>query len=250
MRLVGIFIFLFLQYLLSIIPAYADTNQNWACTNNGDAAGAYHSISCKTRDCGFKTYNCAINEVCDDHYTETVTGQGLPCVPFNASTLNCTCKDSVNFTCGVNGSTNDFTRACGYGEICDNNVLSDPTKVWPCANAGSVSLSPSNVPTGYALNPCPNGICSTAIGDINVATPTGFIEKIFGILLSISGVIALILIIVSGYQLSLSQGNPEKVKNARERLTAAIIGLLFIIFSVAILQIIGVDILQLPGFNK
>jgi hypothetical protein len=67
--------------------------------------------------------------------------------------------------------------------------------------------------------------------------------------LSIAGIVALGLIIFSGYRLMISQGNPEQVKNAREQLTAAIIGLLFIIFSLVILRIIGFNILNIPGFG-
>lgn len=89
----------------------------------------------------------------------------------------------------------------------------------------------------------------TAVGPFDI-TAEGFVKKIFAILLSLSGGIAVILIIVSGYRLMGSQGNPEKIQAAREQLTSAIIGLLFIIFSVAILQIIGVDILRLPGINR
>jgi hypothetical protein len=70
-----------------------------------------------------------------------------------------------------------------------------------------------------------------------------------GLILSVIGGIAVILIILSGYRLMISQGNPENIKNAKEQLTAAIIGLLFIIFSLVILQVIGVNILGLPGFN-
>ncbi len=47
-----------------------------------------------------------------------------------------------------------------------------------------------------------------------------------------------------------SSGNPEKVQAAREQLTSAVVGLLFIIFSITILQVIGVDILHIPGLNK
>ena len=47
-----------------------------------------------------------------------------------------------------------------------------------------------------------------------------------------------------------SQGDPEKVKNARDQLTAAIVGLLFIIFSLALLELITRDILGLPGFGS
>lgn len=91
-------------------------------------------------------------------------------------------------------------------------------------------------------------VCNTALGDFQT-DPAGFIGRIFGILLSLSGGIALLLIIISGYKLMTSQGNPEKVQAAREQLTSAIVGLLFIIFSLAILTIIGVDILRLPGFR-
>lgn len=80
-------------------------------------------------------------------------------------------------------------------------------------------------------------------------TPVGFVKSIFGIILSLSGGIALILIIVSGYQMMASQGNPEKLQGAKETLTSAVVGLLFIIFSMVILQVIGVDILKIPGFR-
>jgi hypothetical protein len=92
-------------------------------------------------------------------------------------------------------------------------------------------------------------VCNTALGEIKT-DPASFIARVFGILLSLAGGIALLLIIFSGYRLMTSQGNPEKVQAAREQLTSAIVGLLFIIFSLAILTIIGVDILKLPGFTR
>ena len=79
--------------------------------------------------------------------------------------------------------------------------------------------------------------------------PQSLITSLFGLILSLSGGVALILIIISGYRLLVSQGNPEAIKGAREQLTAAIVGLLFIIFSVVILEIIGVNILHIPGFQ-
>lgn len=96
--------------------------------------------------------------------------------------------------------------------------------------------------------PCKNNVCITAIGEIST-DPAGFVKSIFGIILSLSGGVALLLIIFSGYKLMLSQGNPEKAQEAKETLTAAIVGLLFIIFSLVILQVIGVDILRIPGFQ-
>ena len=113
-------------------------------------------------------------------------------------------------------------------------------------------LSPSLAFAQCAPGALKNGSCTavdTAIGTISTS-PTGVVGSIMTILLSLSGGIAILLIIAAGYQMVTSQGNPEKVKEARERLTSAIVGLLFIIFSVAILQVIGVDILRIPGLGK
>ena len=46
----------------------------------------------------------------------------------------------------------------------------------------------------------------------------------------------------------MSRGNPDKVNDAKEQLTAAIVGLLFIIFSLVFLEFIGLDILGIPNF--
>jgi hypothetical protein len=119
------------------------------------------------------------------------------------------------------------------------------------AGAGEDSFGSvySSLYYGPPTDPCPNGQCATAVGSINTS-PEGFVNSLIGVILSIVGGIATILIIISGYRLMISQGNPENIKNAKDQLTAAIIGLLFVIFSLVILQIIGVNILGLPGFNS
>jgi len=89
----------------------------------------------------------------------------------------------------------------------------------------------------------------TGLGIAFATGPIDFISSLFRLLLGVSGGIAIILIIISGYRLMTSQGNPEQVQGAREMLTSAIVGLLFIIFSFVILQIIGVSILQIPNFK-
>ena len=64
------------------------------------------------------------------------------------------------------------------------------------------------------------------------------------------GGLAFLLMIFGAFQIITSAGNPDNVKKGQEQFTSAIIGLLFIIFSTLLLQIIGVDILQLPGLSK
>ena len=76
-----------------------------------------------------------------------------------------------------------------------------------------------------------------------------FITKLFSFVLGIAGVAALLLIIYGGYMYMMSQGDKEKTKHAREIITAAVIGLLFVIFSFVILQVIAGDILTLRDFG-
>lgn len=90
---------------------------------------------------------------------------------------------------------------------------------------------------------------NTAVGKISTE-PAGFVRSIFNLVLGLSGGIALMLIIFSGYGLISSQGNPEKTAASRDKLISAIVGLLFIIVSFILLQVIGVDILKIPGFAK
>lgn len=89
----------------------------------------------------------------------------------------------------------------------------------------------------------------SALGPIET-DPTKFIGRVFAILLSLSGVLVIYFIITAGYKLMMSQGDAEAVQGARETITSAIVGLLFIIFSMVILEVIGVSIFKIPGFNS
>lgn len=89
---------------------------------------------------------------------------------------------------------------------------------------------------------------NTAIGCIPVLTddPDLFLAWILTWAIGIAGGIAFLLILVAGFQIITSQGNPERMKAGQELLTAAVSGLLLLIFSIFILNFIGVDILGLP----
>ena len=84
---------------------------------------------------------------------------------------------------------------------------------------------------------------------------TGFIKTeitrigFFRAVLGLSGGILVVLIIINGYKLMASQGDPEKIKEAREGIIAAIAGILMIIFSLSLLTLLTRDILGLPGFK-
>lgn len=92
-----------------------------------------------------------------------------------------------------------------------------------------------------------NGVW-TAVGCVPT-DPVGLIQTLIKIGLLIGGGIALLIILAGAFTLTVSQGDPKKTSEAKEMITSAIIGLIFIIFSVAILQFIGVQILKIPEFG-
>lgn len=81
----------------------------------------------------------------------------------------------------------------------------------------------------------------TAIGCVD-PTPTGIITGLIRISLGIMGGVALLQLVYVGilYQ----QGNSEKIKGARSQLIATLTGIAVLVFSVLILRIIGVNILD------
>lgn len=115
-----------------------------------------------------------------------------------------------------------------------------------------------NAGTPYSFNPCPgisdtSGNCKSVRSGLGITFETsaqGIGKGLLGILITIGGAVAFIIIIITGYRLMTSGGDPEKIKAAREQLTSAIVGLLFIIFSIAILSFLGFDVLHIPGIGK
>jgi len=93
---------------------------------------------------------------------------------------------------------------------------------------------------------CPPNVC-TALGEIP-PDPLSFAGWVLGNSIKIGGGIAFLLMVFAGFQITISAGNPEKLKSGQEMLTAAIQGLLFLIFSAFLLNLIGVKIFNLPEF--
>lgn len=105
-----------------------------------------------------------------------------------------------------------------------------------------------SLPKVYAGTGIPSTV-DTAVGPVGTDLG-GLSRNVFDLVLGMAGGIAVIVIIIAGYRFMVSQGNPEAIKGATEQLTSAIIGLLFIIFSFVILQIIGSDIFGIDKFRN
>lgn len=219
--------------------------------------------------------NCVSGNVtsilCNVEFSSTNAGgtvkSGNPCLICNDLGENKFGWDPIKGTC-VNLKDPTQTQAPGY-TTCSANSTCNTAHIASnaCLLLGS-GLDDSSQATQDA--PCPNdpgpngasniimkdGVkvgCKAIPSGLGISIPTDFgkfVTALLGVVLSISGGIAILLIIISGYRLMVSQGNPEKIQAAKDELTAAIVGFLFIIFSLVILQVIGFDILHLPGFGS
>lgn len=100
--------------------------------------------------------------------------------------------------------------------------------------------------------PADSGI-ETAIGCIGVlGSQEQFLGAILKWAVGVGGGVAFLLIVYAGFMIMTAAGNPERLKAGQELLTSAISGLILLIFSIFILNFIGVDILRLCkfGFGK
>lgn len=105
--------------------------------------------------------------------------------------------------------------------------------------------------SGAAANGgCPSAeYIDTAIGCIPFGDQNSFVVFILKWAVGIGGGIAFLLIIVAGFQIMTSRGDPNRLKAGQELMTSAIAGILLLIFSVVILRILGFDILKIPTFQ-
>lgn len=97
-----------------------------------------------------------------------------------------------------------------------------------------------------AGNPIPE--IKTGLGNI-CPSPTGLVTFVLDLALMTTGGIAMLLLIYGGFKVLTSSGDPKAVMEGRETITSAVAGLLLILFSVAILNIIGYNILGIPFFQ-
>lgn len=82
----------------------------------------------------------------------------------------------------------------------------------------------------------------TALGCIPTH-PVAFVSVFMNILLFMGGGIAFLLMIVGAGFILTSRGQPEQIQRGKQVFVGALVGLLMIIFSTFLLELIGVDIL-------
>lgn len=134
-----------------------------------------------------------------------------------------------------------ITNTCSSVFTISENGITNPNNEYD-AGLGLYACKPDTPKAGVYT-------CYTALGPVETDAE-GFIKTVLSLILGLAGGILLIVIILNGYKFMVSQGDPEKIKDAREGIVAAIMGIFLIIFSLTILSIITSNILDIPGFGR
>lgn len=137
----------------------------------------------------------------------------------------------------------EFIPGC-RGFVGVGGVGPSPTPIAPPTNP-SVPTSPTSPTT------TPPGVSSGGISSIGPipTKPAAFVQAILKLGVGIVGGLAFLLLLFGSFRVLTSAGSPEALNEGREIIVSAIAGLIFVIFSVVLLKIIGVDILQIPDFK-
>ena len=167
--------------------------------------------------------------------TRCVDSNGDSVMPFyRCSEMDCDPDDEDCRNNVIEGS-----QCCTQEYLCENYLGYLRVRLFCDANG-----SPTQYPRDVDGNP---NRLYTAIGCIPISGGDEFMGFILGWAIGIAGGTALLLIAFAGVQIMTAAGNPQKVQAGKELLTAAITGFLFVLFSVYLLEFIGINILRIPG---
>ncbi|MBM3205897.1 hypothetical protein FJZ41_03570 [Candidatus Shapirobacteria bacterium] len=193
----------------------------------------------------FAAETAACGEGCTHSYGEAIDPKeypngGYPCGPecpkcqpgtYSSSGVDyeiCTTEDYEPDISDWGGE--EFGKYLGPGPIAPNSII-----------CGGDSACKTCVDAGNSW---------TALGCFYTSQPQLFVSQILRIALFLGGGIAFLLVIFGALQIILSAGNPDRIKNGKEMIIAALGGLILIIFAVFILRLVGYDVLGLPGFKE
>ena len=149
-------------------------------------------------------------------------------------------QPTINPSASINPVPAPVVKKCGDKDDNGNEII--------CSSGGGKIIEGCNDPDKPGYDP-KNPAIATAIGCIHT-NPTELVKDFMKFGVGIGGGLAFLMMLLGAFQMLTSAGNPETLNAGKDRLTSAVIGLLFIIFTILLLQIIGADILNIPGFKR
>lgn len=111
----------------------------------------------------------------------------------------------------------------------------------PPANPPPANPPPTDDCASQGLKKADNGLCLPEApihgGFADSASVGDFIIKVITILLVLSGVIAVLFVVIGGFQYVTSGGNEESAKKGKKTLTNAVIGIVVVVLAYAIINV-------------
>ncbi len=238
-------------------------------------AGGINVAACRPLSGWDKAINlqCSPGETCDGY--KCVVPGSVPACPLGQTNIlffnpllrvNCTkaevselekycCEDGLCRGASAALERNDLRSCAVIVEEVKNSTATSPTTACDF-NAGKVYDQKTQTCVQAAnsgwdlMTGCISGTeegVQTAIGCI----PTGTIEDAGGFLmkwaLGIAGGVILLMSLITAYTLMVSSGDPQKLQAVRENITSILTGLILIVFSLVLLQVVGANIISIPG---
>ncbi len=183
------------------------------------------------------TYSATYNEVGQGGTSVgniTVTPQvGATTTRFECQTVN---NMSYCFKCTFNGTTKISCTSPSSGEM------------GSCPAACKLVVPGGSVGVGMSANiqgSCPADQIETGIGCIPIGSPTGFAAFFLRWGLGIAGGVAMLVFAYASFMLMTSAGDPKRLQTGKELLFSVISGIIMLVFSMFILNLLGVNILGL-----
>jgi len=144
---------------------------------------------------------------------------------------------------------------CGISDLQKNQCCDLASE---CNDATAVVVDASGQ-EDYKVRLCKGdttGECSGCLNRGGIYTAFGcftgdadeFTSQILKFAVGIAGGVSFLMLIYGAFLYTISAGDPKALDNAKGTISGALTGLIFIIFSVILLNMIGFQILQLPGF--
>ena len=155
--------------------------------------------------------------------------------------------------------------ACDLCGLCQKNgaVVSTPQSwescracLYPTPGADSFYTLLIDPTTNAAPTPFPGrqytmiGCIQTNLGGFTSSGAVASVaQPILNIVFSLASGIAFLYLIYGGYLLITSQADPERLDHGKRVVTGAIIGLIFTLSSVLIINLLASGVLRIPGFG-
>lgn len=167
--------------------------------------------------------------------------------------------------CGDTFGTLGCCLPIGTYASCADSGLVDTSCELPyfcyCCDTSSCIFVPTPtdqppLPTQIPITPllaqgdCDPGEIDTAVGCVPASNINELIAFFLRWSFGVGGGIGFLLILYAGFIIITSSGDPQKLQGGKELLTAALSGILLLIFSVFVLEFVGVRILNIPGFGQ